>query len=93
MLKNLWNKTYWLLQDKMQFTPKTLALLILEIISHSVISPCSLSITLNKDGSMKYKKTLLVWEIARKLRGNLLASLMIFMLHLKKKTLNDDMKE
>ena len=81
------------MQDKMQFTPKTLALLILEIISHSVISPGSLSITLNKDGSMKYKKTLLVWEIARKLRGNLLASLMIFMLHLKKKTLNDDMKE
>ena len=53
----------------MQFTPKTLALLILEIISHSVISPGSLSITLNKDGSMKYKKNPSsmgdCWEVKR----------------------------
>ena len=57
------------MQDKMQFTPKSLALLILEIISHSVISPGSLSITLNKDDSMKYKKNPSsmgdCWEIKR----------------------------
>ena len=43
-----------LLQDKMQLTPKTLASLILEIISHSAISLGSLSITLKKNSAMKY---------------------------------------
>ena len=58
-----------LLQDKMQLTPKTLASLILEIISHSVISLGSLSITLKKNSAMKYlKKPSSVgdfWEIKR----------------------------